>query len=284
VNEVLTALALILLAPLAGGLLNGIDRRLTARMQRRIGPPILQPFYDFLKLWSKGKTGANQAQSFFLYLFLFWTVTALVLLALQQDLLIIVFVMAFGGISFIMAGFSVKSPYSYLGSHREVLQMLAYEPVLILVALGVYLVNKTFMVGTIFETPVPLLYSLPLVFLALLWILTIKMRKSPFDFSASHHAHQELVRGIYTEFSGRQLAVIELAHWYELVWILAFVALFWTPNILVGAALAFFAFFMELVIDNVSSRMTWSWMLRSTWGIAVTISVINIIWLYFARR
>ena len=40
-------------APLLGGILEGWDRRITARMQARRGPPILQPFYDVLKLWQK---------------------------------------------------------------------------------------------------------------------------------------------------------------------------------------------------------------------------------------
>ena len=43
----------LLLAPILGGLLSGCDRIISARMQRRKGPPLLQPFYDFLKLWGK---------------------------------------------------------------------------------------------------------------------------------------------------------------------------------------------------------------------------------------
>ena len=43
------AVAFILLAPLAGGLIAGIDRRVSARFQGRYGPPVLQPFYDVLK-------------------------------------------------------------------------------------------------------------------------------------------------------------------------------------------------------------------------------------------
>ncbi|MBV1768706.1 MAG: NADH-quinone oxidoreductase subunit H, partial [Candidatus Desulforudis sp.] len=46
-------MAAFMLAPVVGGLLTGIDRKLSARMQGRIGPPILQPFYDFFKLWGK---------------------------------------------------------------------------------------------------------------------------------------------------------------------------------------------------------------------------------------
>jgi len=52
-GELGLAMAAFMLAPVVGGLLTGIDRKLSARMQGRIGPPILQPFYDFFKLWGK---------------------------------------------------------------------------------------------------------------------------------------------------------------------------------------------------------------------------------------
>ena len=51
-TENIAALAYLLFAPLVGGLLAGIDRKITARMQGRIGPPVLQPFYDLSKLES----------------------------------------------------------------------------------------------------------------------------------------------------------------------------------------------------------------------------------------
>ena len=54
--------AFLALSPLIGGLLMGVDRKVTARMQNRVGPPIIQPFYDVVKLWGKKPfiTGAFQ--------------------------------------------------------------------------------------------------------------------------------------------------------------------------------------------------------------------------------
>ena len=63
-----------------------------------------------------------------------------------------------------------------------------------------------------------------------MFILVFKMRKSPFDLSGSHHAHQEIVRGVTTEFSGRTLALIEIAHWYETAVVLGMVALFFASS------------------------------------------------------
>ena len=198
------------------------------------------------------------------------------MLCLGSDLLVIVFVMAFAAICFVLGGLSTKSPYSHIGSQRELLQMLSYEPVLILLAIGVFMQNQSFLVKDIFARPEPLLFSLPLVFVAVLLILTIKMRKSPFDLSTCHHAHQELVQGITTEYSGPYLALIELPHWYELVLVLGLVVLFWAQPVWAGLLLALAAFFIELVIDNICARMTWSWMVKLTWTVGIILCLVNL--------
>ena len=57
-------------APVVGGLLAGWDRRISARMQSRRGPPILQPFYDVLKLWQKENIVVRRSQNFYILFFL----------------------------------------------------------------------------------------------------------------------------------------------------------------------------------------------------------------------
>jgi formate hydrogenlyase subunit 4 len=275
-RELVIILLVLLGAPLLGGFLTGADRVITARMQGRVGPPVLQPFYDFFKLLGKERFLINQRQVFWVIGYLVLVITSLVMLCMGRDLLIIVFVMAFAAICFVLGGFSTRSPYSHIGSHRELLQMLAYEPVLILLAIGVFMQNKSFLVKDIWTRPEPLLFSLPLVFIAVLIILTIKMRKSPFDLSTCHHAHQEIIQGITIEYSGPYLAIIELTHWYELVLVLGLVVLFWAQPIWMGLILAAIAFFIELVIDNICARMTWSWMLKVTWTAGILLCVLNL--------
>jgi ech hydrogenase subunit B len=211
---------------------------------------------------------------------LFFAVTSLVMLTLGQDLLMLIFILAFSTISLVMGAMSVRSPYSKIGAQREIIQMMAYEPVLLLMVVGVFLVTKSFMVRSIFEIDRPLLYSLPLVFLAFLYVLTIKLRKSPFDFSTSHHGHQELIKGLTTEFSGPQLAIIELTHWFDLILLLGLISLFFAKPIWVGILIALASYFLEIVIDNISARVTWKWMLKAAWLIGIGASMTNIIWLY----
>jgi len=275
-RELVIILLVLFAAPVLGGLLSGIDRIITARMQGRVGPPLLQPFYDLFKLLGKERFLVNQRQVLWAIGYLALIITSLAMLCLGSDLLVIVFVMAFAAICFVLGGLSTKSPYSHIGSQRELLQMLSYEPVLILLAIGVFMQNQSFLVKDIFARPEPLLFSLPLVFIAVILILTIKMRKSPFDLSTCHHAHQELVQGITTEYSGPYLALIELTHWYELVLVLGLVVLFWAQPIWAGILLALVAFFIELVIDNICARMTWSWMVKLTWSVGIILCLVNL--------
>jgi ech hydrogenase subunit B len=267
----------VVLAPILGGILMGVDRKLTARMQSRLGPPILQPFYDVIKLWGKQPFLASGLQPILAFGYFGFSVAAYALLAFGQDMILLIFTVAVADICLITAAFNSKSPYSNLGAKRELLGMMSYEPVMILAALNISIVTGTFMVQGIFSATVPLLPFLPLTFLAMIPVLVIDLKKSPFDVSASGHAHQELVRGIYTEFSGYTLALVELGHWTKVALMVSFVALFWAPNMIVGAALAFTLFFVTLLIDNAYPRLNWKSMVKTTWAVGFLLIIANII-------
>ncbi|MCJ7574484.1 NADH-quinone oxidoreductase subunit H [Candidatus Bathyarchaeota archaeon] len=267
----------VVLAPVIGGLLMGIDRKLTARMQSRIGPPILQPFYDAIKLWGKQPFLASGLQPVLAFGYFGFSVAAYALLAFRQDILLMIFTIAVADICLIVASFNSKSPYSNIGAKRELLGMMSYEPVMILAALNISIMTGTFMIQGIFDITVPLLPYLPLTFLAMIPVLVVYMKKSPFDVSASGYAHQELVRGIYTEFSGYTMALIELGHWTKVALMLSFITLFWAPNLIVGVALALTLFFVTLVIDNVYPRLDWKSMVKTTWTAGFLLIIANII-------
>ena len=231
-------LAFIVLAPLAGGFLAGADRKLSALLQGRYGPPLRQPFFDVFKLFQKERIVVNKFQNFSIILFFLFTVFSGALFFAGVDLLLVIFSFALAGTFLILGGFSVGTPYSHMGAQREVIQMAAYEPMVILMAVGMYQVTGSFKVSDIVMHQAPLILYLPGVFAGFLYILTIKFRKSPFDLSMSHHAHQEIVRGITTEFSGPALAVIEITHWYENVLLLGMVYLFFGFNPWLALAVA----------------------------------------------
>jgi ech hydrogenase subunit B len=284
-NTALMVVLAIVLGPIIGGLLTGIDRKITARLQGRFGPPIMQPFYDVFKLLGKEKFINNKVQIVYVITYLFFAMLSFVLFVLGQDLIAIIFVLTVGGGAMVMGALSVRSPYSQIGSQREILQMLAYDPLLIITAVAMFMVTGSFKVSEIvnyqLHNNTPLLYVLPLVFIVLIEVLSIKMRKSPFDISAGQHAHQEIVRGVHTEFSGPYLALIEVAHWYELMLALGFVAIFFASNWYIAAALVIVMYLLEIILDNTTARLTWKWMLKSAWGFGIVLCAVNIIALYF---
>lgn len=280
-NQWLIAIITIIVAPIIGGFLAGIDRKITARLQGRYGPPVVQPFYDFFKLLGKQRIATSRLQFVWIYGYLIFMITSLVMLVLKQDLLLLIFIIGFAGVSFVLAGFSSRSPYSHFGANRELMQILSYEPVLLLMALGVYAQNGSFMISEIVKPGAsPLLPSLWPIFIAVLMVLTIKLRKSPFDLSTSHHGHQELVKGIMTEISGPYYALINLTEWYEIVLLLGIVALFWAQPLWLGIIIALLAYILELLIDNITARMTVGWMVKFAWAVGLVLCVLNLAYLY----
>lgn len=270
----------IIVAPILGGLISGVDRKITARFQSRFGPPILQPFYDVAKLFGKVKVINNFWQVFCAWIYLIAAALSVGLLFAQSDLLLIFFVQAIGAIFLVMGGLASPSPYSQVGAHRELIQVLTYEPLIILVFASIFMATGTFRIDEILTLKEPLLIKLPLTFVVLGYVLTIKLRKSPFDFSTSHHAHQELVKGVLTEFSGPYLGIIELAHWYETILILGICALFWHTSFVGVVFLLVSTYLAEILIDNTMARMTWRWMLKYVWSVGLVMSFVNLIWLH----
>jgi formate hydrogenlyase subunit 4 len=283
-THLLGALFYLIAAPFLGGLLTGVDRILTARLQGRVGPPLLQPFYDVLKLWDKRGGVVNQFQNFYMVAFFAFILVSGGLFFAGGDLLLVIFALTVAGVMLALGAYSANSPYSHIGAERELLQMMAYEPMLLLAAVGMYLVSHSFHVGAIASSKVPLIVYLPGVFLGFLFVLTIKLRKSPFDLSASHHAHQELVRGITTEYSGRGLALFEIAHWYENILLLGFVWLFFAFNPALGIAAALVTYLFEVFVDNAYARLTWKVTVRSSWIAAALLGATNLVAIkYFLR-
>jgi len=265
-----------------GGFLAGFDRKITARMQGRRGPSVFQPFYDLFKLFSKQAVVVNNVQDFLVCGFLVFIVFTGCLFFSGGDLLLVFFALTLAGIFFIMSACSANSPYSSMGAQRELMQMMAYEPMVLLVAIGFYVVTGSFSVQDIIAySKVPAIVSMPGIFLGFLWVLVIKFRKSPFDLSTTHHAHQEMVKGLTTELSGSILALVELSHWYENAFLLGVIGLFVMTSAwwswIVAILVCIVSYFLEILVDNTFPRVKWQTMLKSTWIITLIVGAINLL-------
>ena len=281
----LGTVAFAVLAPVVGCLLAGVDRIVSARMQGRVGPPLLQPYYDVRKLFGKERAAVNGVEHAYVVCAWLFACVAGGIFFTGGNLLLCVFIVTLSSLFFIMAAYSTRSPYAEVGAARETLQVMAYEPMVLLLAVGFYMAAGSFDVGAALSLDAPVIGATLLVFLGVLFILTIKLRKSPFDLSMSHHAHQEIVRGITTEMSGPTLGLVEVMHWCENVLFLGWIGLFFVwgnpASLALAVVVALAAYFLEIAIDNNFARVKWQFMLKSAWAVALVAGGVNIALLAF---
>ena len=283
--RVLSAILYIILGGFIAGLLAGIERKFSARMQRRRGPSVFQPFYDVAKLFSKETLSLNHGQFVIAFSFLVLMIFTGALFFAGVDLLLVFLALTTAAMFLVFAATSSNSAMSTMGAQREMMQMLSYEPMVLLTAVGFYMTTGSFKIIDIIKSDLPPVVFLPGIFIGFVFILTIKFRKSPFDISSSHHAHQELVRGVTTDLSGRNLGMIEVAHWYENTFLLGVVALFFLSNdwwsIPLAVVTTIIVYFLETIIDNVSARVKWELMVKLAWGVTLVCGGLNLLVLQY---
>lgn len=285
--RVFSLFAYLILTPFVGALLEGVDRKISARMQSRKGPGIFQPLYDLVKLFSKQMIAVNSVQLLLNLSYLAFLAIAGGILFFGSDILMSLFILSTADMFLILAASSDSSPFSNMGASREMLQMMAYEPMTLLIAVGFYLTSGSFRVDEIITQPNSAIWLMPGLFVGFILIMAIKLRKSPFDLSTSHHAHQEMVKGITTEMSGATLAVMEIGEYYEKLLLLGIVAIFFLNESWLSwpfaIAMCAIVYFLEVLIDNVCARLNWRKVLSVCWTITLLGGGINILILMSIR-
>ncbi len=254
VLNALTVLGYILIFPgflfcfLGGLLLTGIDRKLVARMQKRVGPPILQPFYDFFKLMGKETIVPAAASRTAFLLAPLLGLAALVVLQLfipifsfqafqgVADVIVILYLLLIPALAIIMGGAASGSPYAGIGLSREMVTVIACELPLVLVLLSVAkVVGNAMGTGLVFSmseitryqlTSGSLIGHISMIPAAIAFLLIIpgETGSHPFD---TAEAETEICEGLLAEYSGPPLAVYKLSHSIKVLTLSSlFVALF----------------------------------------------------------
>ena len=292
IKLVIATVAFGVFGTIIGCFLAGAERVIAAKMEGRVGPPILQPFYDVQKLFLKENASINTSERSYVACALFLAILAGGIFFSGGNLLVCIFVITLSALMVIIAAYSSRSPYSEAGAAREILQVMSYEPAVLFFAITLIAyatknnidVAYALNVDSLLALSEPAITSCWLAFIALVYVLTIKLRKSPFDLSSSHHAHQELVSGMTTEMCGKTLALLEITHWLETVLFLGWVGLFFATSSLTMVALAIVValaiWFLEIVIDANAARVKWQFMLFSAWGVAFICGAVNLILLF----
>jgi ech hydrogenase subunit B len=132
----------------------------------------------------------------------------------------------------------------------------------------------SFDTSSVLNYPSPLLFKLPLAFVALLLILPIKLKKSPFDVA---EAHQEVTGGVELEFSGIFYEAVYTAKWLDQVFCYTLVYMFGASNPIIGLSLVAVVFLFVNALDNSSARVSYKQMLRFSLVVILPIAFINLL-------
>lgn len=234
----------LLFSSVCGMLASFIDRKLTARIQWRKGPPLLQPLYDLVKLFGKETIIPAQASKAIFLLLPLISVSAVALFAILNgvivkssvapfsgDLFVAIYLMIVPAVCLILAAGISGNPLAIVGASREMKLVLSYElPFILALLVAVIKSHGEIVITGIMSYQAytaPFLFSLSgaLAFLAAIICLAAKLGLVPFD---AAEAEQEIIAGVLVEYSGFSLAMFKLSKMMMLfVYPMFLIKLFW---------------------------------------------------------
>lgn len=242
----------------AGLFFKGLDRKFEARLQRRVGPPVIQPFIDIVKLVTKESMVPDTAHRILFYIapvlgFAGMAVCAALLpipgvsqgLANMGDLLVYFYLLPLPAIALMIAGSSSSSPYGALGFSREMTIMFAYEIPLLVIILTIAMQvggsgSAEFSLDKIVEYQwahgqFALSWQTAPAFLAYLLFLPGTMGVPPFDIP---EAETEIIEGPLLEYSGISLVFFQLSSALKIMVVLGFGVVMFLPGTIPGGMVA----------------------------------------------
>ena len=233
----------LLVAPLCEGIL----RKVTARIQSRQGPPLWQPYFDLLKLLGKDDLESGESprmQRFAVHLSLTTVLTVACLIPMgfpaplneAGDAILLIYLLTLAGVCTLLIGLAAGSTYSLLGISREMMVMIALEPLFaVAIVLGAVKTGSfrldTVLAGSVYGP------GFPASGLIMLGVMTLSfqafVQRVPFDIA---EAETEIMEGALMEYSGPKLALFKYAQMAKLV---IYSGLFVTLFLPWGSGLAF---------------------------------------------
>ncbi len=213
--SLINVMVFILCAPL----FDGIMRKITARVQSRQGPPVVQPYYDLLKLLGKNTVNSADNWSFKLApLAAFASIIAVVFVipfAFRQnfagryaDIITVVYLLTLGGVSVLLGALASKNTFAMIGASREMVTMIMVEPVLAMTLILGAVKYKSLALQSAMYSVTGFGYSVSIVAMMAVYLLALQafVGKQPFDIS---EAEIEILEGPFIEYSGPNYALFK---------------------------------------------------------------------------
>jgi len=233
-----------------------VHRKLVAKMQKRVGPPMLQPVYDILKLLSKQRI--RSAADFFVFLslvFVAMAASAIPLFGGGGDVILFAYALATASVMLVMVGFATRSPYTVIGASRELQQTFFIEFAFLALVLSAAAFAKSTAFSSMlaFQEANPFTLVFVIGFVLSIPIMQAKLRLRPFD---TQESHSEVVHGVDTELSGFSLALLEASHVMELFIVpFAMVSLFAHTTLAIDLAVSVVVLALLSLIEATSARL-----------------------------
>lgn len=217
-------LIIIMLSPLV----NGVIKRLKANMQGRVGPGILQPYYDLIRLFKKGMVISNVASWIFKaspYIVFTSTIAASMIvpvittkasLGLMGDVIALIYIFALGRFFMALAGLDAGTAFGGEGSSREMTVAILVEPMMMLSIFTAAISAGSTNIARIAETH-SIFYSPSHILALSAFIVAIiaETGRIPVDNPDTHLELTMIHEGMLLEYSGRYLALMEWAHYIK---------------------------------------------------------------------
>jgi formate hydrogenlyase subunit 4 len=234
-------LLVLLLAPL----LAGVVRKVKARLLRRQGPPLLQPYRDLARLMRKEVVLADSASWLFraspyLIFAATWVAASLVptfgaglMFSWSADLIAIIALLGLARFFLALAGLDVGTSFGGIGSSREVMIASLAEPAMLMIVFTLALVagstQLSIMAGFLVSSEVGLRVSLGMALIALIMVAIAENARIPVDNPATHLELTMVHEAMVLEYSGRHLALIDLAAELKLLLYVSLIACLFVP-------------------------------------------------------
>jgi formate hydrogenlyase subunit 4 len=261
-RQAMQMLLVLALAPL----LVGFTRKVKARFLRRAGPPLLQPYSDLAKLFRKEAIVAENASWLFraapyVIFAATWVAAALVptfatglLFNWTADLIVIAALLGAARFVLALAGMDVGTSFGGIGASREVMFASIAEPALVMIAFTVSLIAGSTNLSQIAEfalSHAQVRVSLGLALVALVIAALAENGRIPVDNPATHLELTMVHEAMVLEYSGRHLALIELAAALKLLVYLSLIICIFAPWGIAPAGAGLIALTSGIVIYGV---------------------------------